>query len=686
FWERVWASAGIERDAAFDDLVAALGQARAESVEAELVPVNLRDPDVKPDGSLAPHVAFLDLPDPPALPVSREDWTRGARTWLLPERLVLLGYQAGKEVLHRTGEPIPAELQVGPDPSAPEDEQLKADGADLDIPEAMRWTVDFDEAVAKGMGFLVDLTESGLDPGFDRLFVLGVRVGSDAEESAAECEELIRHHQASRKGFSLLPQGRATNNTDQASAGYSWWESHEEAFAHFHPAAPHADPPAWDQRRDGAWLAGLLGLDPKVLQNSPFYYGTDQAEARAVNVALWPATLGYYMEQMLEPVFSEEEVRATRDFFGRFVLGRGTVPLVRIGRQPYGVLPATAWSKAAWWQDSGYARAARVQGLPDPSYLGGLHALSERAADLWRGMAAGVSNVGNPGPDPQQTLLRIIGLHPTSADFYQRYAQSFTQYYNLLSFEPFLLFDPVIDAARRYVEAGLRALADLGWPIPPGAELPELLEKIFLKKANPLNGDLVAAALSETEPLPASRADGRNYIAWLRDAARSSHDTLRRQEGFTDGPPTALLYLMLRHALDLGFVEGGLELTRKALSLSDAAFRAQRKEPKMMSVVSLAASDSRWDALYRPEPAVTGSAELKLGDFLPGVLAARNLYLDRQLKALDLLEQAPTARLERAFVEHLDCLSYRFDAWRLGLQAVQLSFLRGETDAGFART
>ncbi|MEI9927567.1 MAG: hypothetical protein WDN44_07485 [Sphingomonas sp.] len=45
----------------------------------------------------------------------------------------------------------------------------------------------------------------------------------------------------------------------------------------------------------------------------------------------------------------------------------------------------------------------------------------------------------------------------------------------------------------------------------------------------------------------------------------------------------------------------------------------------------------------------------------------------------------PSARLERAFVEHIDCLSYRFDAWRLGLQSAQLKAMRAETDTGFGR-
>lgn len=685
FWARVWSTGGAERDAAFAGLEAALGAARAAEVEAELVPVNFGDVAVKPSPSIVPRVVFLDLPAAGTLPLSQDSWTRGARAWLLPERLVLLGFRAGKRVLIQLGEPIPPDLQIGPDPSAADDEQIKAGGEDMEIPEGLRWTVDFDEAVAKGMAFTVNVDDDQSWPEYDRLFVLGVRLGSDANEAAGELSELIRHHQASRKGFAILPQGRATNNTDASTAGYTWWEDPDESFRHFFESDPNDDPDHWERRKDGPWLAGMLGIDRKVLLDSVNYYGTDQAEARAMNTALWPATLGYYMEQMMEPVFSEETVRNTRAFFNRFVIGRGTVPLIRVGRQPYGILPATVWSRMEWWNDAAYARTARANGLPDPVYLRGLFDLVRRAATLWGDLARNVAHAGNPGEDPQQTLLSIVGLHPVSAEFYQRFARSFTHYYNMLHFSHVPAGGPGTGLARRYIEAGLLALSELGWNMPPRAELPELLEKIFLGKANLLKGHLVQAEVSDAAPLAITRADGLNYIAWLQSAARTSHDVLRRQEGFAGGVPQALLYQMLRHALDLGFVDAALELRRTALQMPEATYRVERKEPKYIHVAEQDGR-SRWEPLYRAEPAVTGDPALRLGDYIPKVLESRDPYLNAQLAALDVLKTAPTGALERALVEHLDCLTYRLDAWWMGIQAVQLSHMRGETAKGFTRS
>ena len=145
-----------------------------------------------------------------------------------------------------------------------------------------------------------------------------------------------------------------------------------------------------------------------------------------------------------------------------------------------------------------------------------------------------------------------------------------------------------------YVEAGLAALAQLGWHAPAESDLPALLEKIFLTRSNLLTGDLVSPELSEIEGLPVERADGLNYLAWLVTAARTSHDTLRKQEGFDDGVPTALLYQMLRHALDLGFVDSGLTLRRDALQWSEVTYRAQRKEPSHLAIAEPGAATSRW--------------------------------------------------------------------------------------------
>ena len=87
---------------------------------------------------------------------------------------------------------------------------------------------------------------------------------------------------------------------------------------------------------------------PAILKKVRHSDGADQIEARAMNIALWPGTLGYWMETMMKPVFSSDAIENTRDFLNQFVVGRGVIPAVRIGKQPYGILPATAFSRMSW--------------------------------------------------------------------------------------------------------------------------------------------------------------------------------------------------------------------------------------------------------------------------------------------------------------------------------------------------
>ena len=688
YWETVWRSGGADRAAALTTLQGAVGAARAGEVAATLAPVNLNDVAVKPADVANVIVSFLDLPPAATTDSAQTAWTRGARSWLLPERLVLLGFNGRTETLRQVGKPIPSELQVGPDPSAPESEQLKADGEDLVIPDAMRWTIDFQQAVDVGMGFVADLTPAQARAGFDRLFVLGVRLASDEKKGAAEVATLFADHQRGRKGLALLPQGTPTNNTDESSSGYTWWEDPAVTYRHFFEIDHTDDPDDWRVRKDGAWLAGMLGIDRGVMKNAPGYFGTEQAEARAMNTALWPATLGYFMEQMMDSVFSDEAITDTRAFFNRYVIGRNTTPAIRIGRQPYGILPTTVYSRMNWYAREDYALAVRKGLAPNVKYMTALHTLIEKAAAMWDTIADDVSFVGDGAADPQKTLLDIIGLHPTSAEFYQRYAESLEQLYNRLKFSIFRLTQSAADVARGYVEGGLNVLAQFGWArgiLPP----PEILDKFFLRRPNLLKGILVDTEISETAGLSVSRADGDNYLAWLQKASRTSHDALRKQEGFTDGPPTALLYLMLHHAFDLGYIETNYFLRANAALLDAAAIRVARKEPKFVHVAEIAAAadtTSRWADLYSVAPAITGSATLTVGEFIPTIIETLSPYLRTQLDALDVLKAATSAALERAFVEHIDCCSYRLDAWRSGLVSAQLSFMRGDADGALSKT
>ena len=671
--------------AAFSDLAAALGQARAEAVVAAYEPQNLTAPVADPAAVEEVVVELLELPPPVA--TQEQPWMRAASTALLPERFVVLGFNGGEETLHHVGRPVPSELAIGPSPTAAPDEQLRLEDGELVVPDELRWMVDFDQAVDKGMAFRIDLTPLQARAGFDRLFVLGVRLSADPHTGSSQLESLIRNHQRSRKGFSILPQGAPTNNVEDQDSGYTWVSDSDASYDHYalreadrEAAGDELDPADWRTKRDGRWLAEYLGIDREVLKESPGYYSTDQCEARALNGALWPATLGYFMERMMEPVFAADTVGSTRAYFRRYVLGRGAVPAIRIGAQPYGILPATPYSRIAWMRRELLANERVDTGVPNAfNYLNRLYSLVLKADETWSRLAGDVSYVGKPGVDPQQALLDVVGLHPSSVELYQRWAESAEQLYNRFKLSGSLGGFLGLLVALGYVQSGVDLLAELGHVQDEGGELPEILTKFFFATPNLLKGPLIDdRPLSESEPIRAYRGDGSNYLEWLIAAARESHDTLRRQQGFLDDrPPTALLYLMLRHALDIGYVDTALQLHLDAGLLAPQQVTEAKRQTAFIHVQEAAADPgSEWRYLYKADAQITGHPSLRVAEFVPTILELRNPYLNTQIQALEHLAGVPTARLERAFAEHVDCCTYRLDAWWLGLVHLQLSLMR----------
>ncbi|TXI37919.1 MAG: hypothetical protein E6Q59_07195, partial [Nitrosomonas sp.] len=673
YWQAVFSANNdaTALDTAYTKLKDDLGEAHAQEIIASYQPQNL---NVKPAPSQIitnVRVELLELPVVDGVDTQLQAWSNPARVALLPERFVVMGFNGKEQTLQHIGRPVPSELIVGPNPNAPEDQQLRLEDDELIVPDEMKWVTDFDEAVAKGMGFKINLTDAQARRGFDRLFVLGVRLSTDVDKSREQLQQLIQHHQRSRKGFSFLMQGAPTNNVEDQESGYTWFSDADASYDHyFNQYAADDDPADWRTRKDGRWLTNSLGLDPSVLKLSPQYYASDQLEARAMNEALWPATLGYFMDQMMEPVFSDDTITATRNYFNRYVLGRGTLPAIRIGKQPYGILPATPFSRMAWINRKLF-NDDRLEPHISGSFLflTRLYSLIKKADERWTSLLPQVSYVGKPQTDPQQALLDIVGLHPASVEFYQRYAESAEQLYNRYKTSGINGAIYATIASLFYTQSGLNLLAQLGYSAQDHNKIPDILNKFFTLTANLLKGPLIDdQALSEFNPARIYHTTNTNYLQWLVTAARDSHNTLRLQQGFIDDkPPAALLYLMLHHALDLSYLDTSLRLHLEANVLNQQQFSVAKREPKFMHIQEIEDDKgSPWQYLYKAEPAITSQPNLQIGDFIPQILTLRNPYLNIQINALERLQHTPTARLERIFAEHIDCCSYRLDAWWLG--------------------
>lgn len=688
FWEAIWRNGGTVAGAqeALDHLAAAVGPATAQLIIDDYRPLNLQDPPPAERTRETASVSVLTVIFEPAEETAtrRRAWSKAPSTDILPDRFVLLGYADDALTIQKLGRPIPSPLAVGPDPQATGSDQMRQVGDDLDVGPALRWLVDFDEAVQKGMGFRIPLTPAAFNRGLDRLLVLGVRLTSDEQDGRQRLERLLKNHHASRAGLALLPQGTATNNTDDKPADFSLREEADASFSIVSNAAPlfqlENDPLL---RRDGQRLAEALGVDPTIFQKVRHSGRSDTADALAMNVALWPATIGYWMETMMAGVFNDQAITSTHQFFTRYVSGRGQVPTIRIGQQPYGILPVTSFSRLRWPKrqpglTSGLMFSSEMSASTFP-YLDKLTEILMRAYEVWGELAADAAHVGQSG-DPHQILLDILGLHAASEEHYTRYAQSLQQVLNTMNLHGLGGLIQKLIIAIGLLNQGTEILSEHGYDIEEQGR-PDLLDKYFLQTPTRLSGPLIEdQPLSEINPLQTITTDGRNYIAWLADSGRSSLETIRRQAAFDGQPPNALLYLTLRHALNLGYYDTAVRLYMEADLLQGDALMQRRREPNFIHVATQTeVSESRFQLLYQPEPAVTqNNNDLLIADFIPTIINSRPVAagLRDQLSALDRLKDLATARLERVFVEHLDTCTYRLDAWLQGLVQVQLDLMR----------
>lgn len=672
YWEAAW-RAGGDAEAmreAFDDLVAAVGEPDARTILERHRPYNFDDPP--PAGTTRETarvvVAVLELPPIESLETRRTSWSQPSRIELLPDRFVVVAYPFAGAPITMAGGRVRVPLSASPDPNAPPAQALKQVDDTLQIPADLAWMFDFDAAEAVGMAIRVDVSAAQAREGFARVIVLGVRLGDDAEHGVNRLAGLLEHHLHSRAGLEILPQGTPTNNTESAASGYAFRDDADASFAAFVRNQPLYDvEPDVGLRRDGQWLADLLALPHALVQQVPHADGFDRRDAMAMQTALWPATLGYMMKSELTSVFSTDTVEWTRAFFSRYVTGRGPLPALRIGRQPYGILPTAAFGRMTF--------------LPvrPPSRAGRLHAMLMKIDEHWQPLADALSYIGKPGSDPHQVLLDVLGLHPASVEYHPLQAESVDHKFHELSFFSFPTSLDFLSAFPAILP--LMLLRDFGYT---GAEVPDLLNKVFKARQTPLTGPVIDdRPLSEREPIRDYAGD-RNYIEWLAAAARTGITALQEEQGFDGGrPPAALLYLLLRHALQLGFHETSIKLHVDAQLIEDA--QAARREPAFVHVGDRRrGSESRYDLLFKTQESITGSNAERIGDFIARTIITVDPGLKDQVDALDQLAPLSTAKLERLFAEHIDCCSHRLDAWKTGLLAAQLETLRQPGDGAAA--
>jgi hypothetical protein len=507
------------------------------------------------------------------------------------------------------------------------------------------------------MAVRIPLTGEDLDSGFDTVLVLGVRTVESAPGQAAELARLLDAHRYSR-GLAFVPQGARTNNTAARPSD--------------HPPPDPAGVASFEIARGGSLVtrdgsgrrfADALGINPETFAHVSGADRDEQAPSRAMVSALWPATIGYFLEQFLAPDVDGVDPQALRRWTEGWVRPRGPLPAFRVGAVPYGVLPAVTlhdWAESA-----------------DEDVPPGLAEALRRLTARWAPLTRDAPHVGRSG-DGDRDLVEVLGMDASTQTARVRRAIGYDAMWNVMTASG-LDLTAWQRAQKDMARAVLAAIGERDWD-------PRVLYLSYRSAARDFTGPLVAGTVSEDEGLPF------DYVAWLRDAEVTA---LQDQNATpTDEPVTALLYLMLRQALLTESDRAG----RLVLGSQGLLLPFEWREPELLGILpgvgpdpSQAAPDrTAWDRFGMPVPGVPGAPAI--GDVLsggdvpspsgiPGLRAAVAImaaYRD----ALGRLTGLPTAELERLVTETLDVCSHRLDAWVTSLATRRLDALRRPAPRG----
>ncbi len=648
YWDAVW-RAGLppanldDVKAPWRELASLYTPERAAWIALQMTPQNIVQQPVAPTPpSQSPNPA----PSYPSPPTRDSSWQKPAMAACLPSAWTVVLVSGITTSSHR-GSVINPSLAVGFTPGA----GAFPPGSPVDA--GLQWLIDFDQALAAGMALKIPITAAQKSAGFDRIFVYGLRVGEGAN---SELQALINAHHYT-DGFAFVPQGSPTNNTNDASSAFSSKDPNSEiSFAVERQAALNSS-----ANCDANVFASMLGLDPNTFAHIRFADGINEQSGADAVTALWPATLGYFLDQMMAKVFSADQIEQARQYVIANAIPRGPIPAFRTGKTPYGVAPVTS-----------LARYKPVETrLTAPSVEAPLVDFVRRMWQSWLDSSGQAPHMQTSG-DPDQQLVSVLGMDASSMAFRARTILGDDFLWNYLSFLN-------VSAALRqgwwskHLAAGRQTLDTFGF----NTWDPRVIHLGMAPTSFPISLPTVQSApLSETQPLAADADFGGgnkgNYIQWLRQA---SIDDIRA-ENYPGPQPSALLYKILRQAVLLDYVT--LAINSEAL-----AGRLQASQLAEKEIVAIALSSpppqppvSPWELLVRPSipnPAMTWAEYLVSVDPPPESPFARLADLRA---SLDRLAKLSTAELDRLLTEFLDACSHRLDVWATAIANAMLKRTR----------
>ncbi len=297
----------------------------------------------------------------------------------------------------------------------------KADGSVIDregltvLGEGDEWLQDFNKAIKAGMGIKIKIEPK--DTKFEKVIVSGFRYDKDPLLPAKGLADLFDNHQYTQ-GFSFLDYGTPTNNTENAKSGHSAKEEFEVADSYKNAVEglnlePETNTSLPDIHSDtnGKQLGKSLGFEPDHLKHVQHADKTPPMLNELVQKASWFALGAQPLFMLLGNHVSSEEHESIWQHYSKYVKARGLYSALKIGNQPYGILPVMNISNVFLTENSDI----RKSDILFDKMIVFFARLKERWVLMAKGDQTEVPRL--KGNDTHEQILKILSMQESSSAY-----------------------------------------------------------------------------------------------------------------------------------------------------------------------------------------------------------------------------------------------------------------------------
>ena len=662
YWAQDWRAGNNQtaRAAAWRQLADRFSAERAAWIARVLQPTN---PQQRPT-VIVP--ASQPLPVAPQFPVvtvvadGRDAaWRHAPMARLMPDRWIAV-LRAGATTVSATGRSIARPLPVGPDPAlpapTPPDDQLAVD-------VGLKWMIDFDEAEAKGMALRLTVPPAALAAGLDRLVVFGVATSLGGPATATMLADLLDAHHYT-DGLEFIRFGTPTNNTDDRRAAASRDDpGHTLSFANEVASDPANLNAQSNAVRVGAALGFPAAAVAPVLGRIGSSYDQHDLHMRSMNVALWQVGWGYYLANMIGfdgTGLTPGLLAWARSHFVSYVRSGGPYPVLRCGRQPYGLLPVT--SLDLWRPPAG-----QEQALAPEIWLRDM--LAKLRDNIWRPRLGDAFRLGRRQSDPDSDLADVMRSDGLSSGYGARNVFGSHYLQHLRAFMGEDLKETGFIDTENALAAGILQRLGIAWR-------PRLASAVAADTAWPVTAPLVQPG--EVSPW---RNLEPNYIEPLLAERRVEALINARPNPASRAGTSSLLEMLLRHALLRELANVAAQILARE---PDADIGSLLRDVELVDLVTGAPPTPTWPRqLDRVVASVTGASTIR--EYLEGLTVFNTpatAALDDFRHSLAHLQRLDSETLQYLMQGTLDLSMHRLDAWITSFATKRLAAMRAQAPTG----